>query len=121
MFGSYVGFGVKPAVETVVGVAGEWDQATRRYLDPRDTDMISIPLFLGRDFPGDWPISPGGALNWDWTPGILAGLPTGAVAGGRIAFRKALPSHQAGWLTPEPLQLLWCHPFCLASASGWVG
>ena len=50
--------------------------------------MISILLFLGRDSLGDQPISPGGAVSWVWTPGILAGLPTEAVVGGRFAFRK---------------------------------
>ena len=50
--------------------------------------MVSILPFLGRDFLGNQPVSPGGAVSWVRTPGILAGLPTGAVVGGRITFRK---------------------------------
>ena len=66
--------------------------------------MTSILLFLGRDSLGDQPVSPGGAVSWVWTPGILAGLPTKAVIGWEDFLQEGLlSSHQAGWLTPEPL------------------
>ena len=82
----------------------EWDQATRWCFDPRDLGGVSSPIFLGRDFPGDQPISPGGVVSWVWTPGILAGLPTEAVMGREVNLQEGfLFSYQAGLLTPEPL------------------